>query len=42
VTNYRDLLLAAIDNRREDIARKLVRLGLDWRRSEEVRITAHV
>ncbi|KAK2186408.1 hypothetical protein NP493_201g03005 [Ridgeia piscesae] len=35
VTNYRDLLLAAIDNRREDIARKLVRLGLDWRRSEE-------
>ncbi|KAI0208406.1 hypothetical protein LSAT2_006944 [Lamellibrachia satsuma] len=39
VTNYRDLLLAAIDNRREDIARKLVRLGLDWRRTEEYSLT---
>ncbi len=36
VPNYRDLLLAAIDHGKMDIAERLVRIGVDCNRREKV------
>ena len=38
VSDFRDLLLCAIDNKKEDIARKLLNLGVDSYRMEKVTI----
>ena len=42
VPTYRDLLLAAIDHGKLEIAEKLVKIGVDCKRKEKVRHSSEI